>query len=160
MRTISTLVLAALLFASKPAEAIERQQAQNWCWAAVINDAISSTGGYRSQAAIVADLTGWPQDRPAYIEEVVALYTLYGFKSWRTGRPGTYQELYATLANGWWITAFIRQGSSGVGHFINVKTFDPQSGYLWYADPWTGREGWIDPGALYSMWQDAVIVGR
>jgi hypothetical protein len=160
-RAIAAVALIGLLaVAPKPAAAIEQQRATNWCWAAVINDAYSVTGSYRSQTQIAADLDGWPRDRPAYIAEVVALLRAYGFTAWETGRPASYQELYTTLGSGAWIIAFVRPSSAPVGHFIDIKGFDPNSGYLWAGDPATGTEGWIAPERLYAIWQDAIVVTR
>lgn len=159
-RLLAIAAVTALLTATpRPAEAIEQQRAMNWCWAAVINDAIATTGGYRSQVQIAADLDGWPRDRPAYIQEVVGLLRLYGFQSWQTGRPATLQELYGTLSKGFMIIAFIRPSPGPVGHYVIVKGYT-QYGYLIIGDPAFGRESAVHPAYLYQVWVDGIVARR
>lgn len=152
-------VVATLALAAQPARAIERQRATNWCWAAAINDVISVAGGYRSQEQIAADLDGWPRDRPATLDEVVALFRAYGFRSWVVPRPGTPDELYGTLRNGYAIVAFIRPTPGPVGHYVVVKGFDAQ-GNLLIGDPAFGTEAMVPPAFLYQVWAAGVVVGR
>lgn len=160
-RLIAALAAVCLLlsFGARPADAIERQRAMNWCWAAVINDAIMLTGNYRSQVQIAADLDGWPRDRPAYIHEVVGLLRLYGFRAWQTGRPATVQELYGTLADGYVIIAFIRPNAGPVGHYVIVKGAT-RGGHLIIGDPADGRDSTVHPAYLYRVWADGIVVGR
>lgn len=101
--------------------AIERQQDQNWCWAASVQDVLAQAGVYQSQAQIAARLDGWPQDRPAYAQELVLLLRSYGFRAWQAGRPGSPQELYGTLNGGWKLIAFVRPSNGAVGHFIVLQ---------------------------------------
>lgn len=67
MRTIISTYLFCLLFLSINVNAIEKQQAMNWCWAASVQDVVAQAGYYESQMQVSSRLTGWPQDRPATI---------------------------------------------------------------------------------------------
>lgn len=67
------------------------------------------------QEAIVARLTGRPQDRPAYTGEVVVLLHSFGVPAAQTHRPRTPQELYTTLMRGNMIVALVRPGGGMQG---------------------------------------------
>jgi hypothetical protein len=142
------------------AEAIERQLALNWCWAASIQDVLyGQRGVYQTQQQISAALTGWPQDRPATIGEVVYLAQRFGLQAWQAGRPGTPQELYGALANGAKLIAFVRPSAGPVGHYIVVEGFDPTTGVLFVSDPAIGMTFQETPAGLYARWRwvDSVV---
>jgi len=158
------IILAALLslfLVSTQAGAIEQQRRQNWCWAASVQDVLAQAGIYQSQEQIAARLDGWPTDRPAYIQEVVALNQSYGLRSWQAGRPGSPDELYNSLSNGWKLIAFVRPSSGPVGHYIVLQGFDPY-GNIIVSDPWTGQTAVYPLNDLYYRWRwgDSVMVGR
>lgn len=155
----SIFVLSSVLTLS--ALAIERQQAQNWCWAASVQDVMAQAGFYQTQSQIAARLDGWPRDRPAYTQELASLLNSYGFRAWQAGRPGSPQELYGSLLLGWKLIAFVRPSSGAVGHFIVLQGVDPRSGGIVVSDPWTGLTYVNSLQQLYYDWRwgDSVIVG-
>lgn len=122
---------------------------------------MAQAGVFQSQAQIAARLDGWPQDRPAYIPELVALLNSYGFRAWQAGRPGSPQELYQTLSSGWKIIAFVRPSAGPVGHYIVLQGIDPYSGGIIVSDPWTGATYANNLAQLYHGWRwgDSVVVG-
>jgi hypothetical protein len=133
----------------------------NWCWAASVQDVMSQAGVFQTQPQIAARLDGWPRDRPARIQELVALLQSYGFRAWQAGRPGTPQELYSTLATGWKLIAFVRPSNGPVGHYIVLEGIDPASGAVIVSDPWTGATYPNSLPQLYGQWRwgDSVVVG-
>ena len=161
MKKINSIIYAFILSFSVNADAIEIQQAMNWCWAASIQDVVAQAGFYESQPQVAARLTGWPQDKPATITEVVNLVKSYGLKAWQTGRPGNPQELYNTLMTGWKIIAFVRPSNGPVGHYIVLQGVD-YFGNIIVSDPANGYTFPNTPVQLYNAWrwQDSVIVGR
>jgi hypothetical protein len=162
MKKIVLIILVCVLSAvSTLSFAIQRQRAQNWCWAASIQDVMAQAGTYQSQAQIAARLDGWPRNRPAYIQELVSLLQSYGFRSWQAGRPGSPQELYGSLSGGWKMIAFVRPSNGAVGHFIVLQGIDPRSGGVIVSDPWTGATYVNSIQQLYGGWRwgDSVIVG-
>lgn len=132
----------------------------NWCWASCIQDVLAQAGVHQSQAQISARLDGWPKDRPAYINELVALLRSYGFRSWQAGRPGSPQELYATLTSGWKLIAFARPSNGPVGHYIVLQGIDPSGGII-VSDPANGTTFVSPLQQLYFGWRwgDSVVVG-
>lgn len=163
MRNILKLVvLFTTLSTASPAHAIQRQRAMNWCWAAVIQDVLAQGGVSREQVQIAADLDGWPQDRPAYIGEVMALLRGYGFVAGTYMRPGTVQELYGTLTRGYSIIALVSPNGGAVGHYILIHGFNPNTGALAVSEPYTGMSYWESPQNLYMrwVWRGSVVVGR
>lgn len=156
------LILALVLtFLSVTSSAIERQRAQNWCWAASVQDVMAQAGVYLSQPQIAARLDGWPRDRPAYTQELVLLLRSFNFPAHQAGRPGSPQELYRTLLGGRKIIAFVRPSGGPVGHFIVLQGIHPQSGGVIVSDPWTGQTYVNSLPQLYQGWRwlDSVIVG-
>lgn len=139
------------VFAPSPSRAIQRQRAQNWCWASAIQEVLAVSGRSRSQMQIAADLDGWPRDRPARQEEVVALLNGYGLPSYIVGRPGSPQELSRTLESGWRVIAFVRPTDGPVGHYIVLHRSDSRTVVV--SDPWTGRTDRIALNALYYGWK-------
>ena len=160
-RLISSLLLIVALFASSQAQAIERQRAMNWCWAASIQDVMAQVGRNQSQEQIAARLDGWPRDRPAYIGELVVLLKSYGFRAWQAGRPGSPQELFNTLSTGWKLIAFVHPSGGAVGHYIVLQGIDPSTGGVIVSDPWTGATYQNSLPQLYAgwRWSDSVVVG-
>ena len=140
--------------------AIEVQERNNWCWASSIQDVIKQGGVNQSQSQIVTRLTGWPENRPAYVSELVPLIRSYGFKAWRAGRPASPRELYRTLMTGWKVIAFVRPSNGRVGHFIVLQGL--QNNGIVVSDPWTGQTRIYSINQLYYKWRwaDSVIVGR
>jgi hypothetical protein len=161
VKKINSIIYAFILSFSVNADAIEIQQAMNWCWAASIQDVVAQAGFYESQPQVAARLTGWPQDKPATITEVVNLVKSYGLKAWQTGRPGNPQELYNALMTGWKIIAFVRPSNGPVGHYIVLQGVD-YFGNIIVSDPANGYTFPNTPVQLYNAWrwQDSVIVGR
>jgi len=160
-KAICTFVSAVLMFAATPSQAIERQQAMNWCWASSVQDVIAQAGVFQSQADIAARLDGWPRDRPATIQELVLLLHSYSFRAWQAGRVGSPQELFRTLSTGWKLIAFVRPSNGPVGHYIVLQGIDPMSGGIIVSDPWTGATYVNTLQQLYGAWRwgDSVVVG-
>lgn len=155
-------IIALTLMFSSMASAIEKQEQDNWCWAACIQSCMAQAGRPVSQFEIVARLTGWVANRPATIEEVVAILRSYGFRAWKAGRPGTPQELYGSLATGWKLIAFVRPTDGPIGHFIVLESIEPQYGGIYVSDPWGPTTQPILPAVLYQGWRwgDSIVVGK
>jgi len=143
------------------AQAIERQQAMNWCWVSSVQDVVAQAGIYESQSQVATRLVGWPQNRPATINELVWLIQSYGLRAWQAGRPGSPQELYNTLMSGWKLIAFVRPTNGPVGHYIVLEGID-YYGNIIVSDPATGYTFLNIPQQLYTNWHwsDSVVVGR
>lgn len=160
MNPKSSIVLLCIFFAVKAA-AIEKQMANNWCWAASIQDVVAQAGYYEPQPQVATRLTGSPpQNRPASIDEVVWLTRLYGLKAWNAGYPGSPQELYSTLMSGWKLIAFVRPTNGLVGHYIVLQGIDP-AGNIIVSDPATGYTFSDTLNQLYYAWHwsDSIVVG-
>lgn len=159
---IINILIALVLFATvAQSYAIEKQRANNWCWASAIQDVLAQAGVFQSQAQIAARLDGWPNNRPAYIQELASLLQSYRFRAWQTGRIGTPEELYRTLSSGWKIIAFVRPSNGPVGHYIVLQNINPVTGAVIVSDPWTGRTYKNSLSQLYNGWRwgDSVVVG-
>jgi ABC-type bacteriocin/lantibiotic exporter with double-glycine peptidase domain len=158
-KLLVTFIAAFVVVLLSNSKAIEQQQALNWCWAASVQDVLAQAGIYQSQTDIAARLDGWPQNRPAYIQELVLLLRSYGLTAWQAGRPGSPQELYSTLRSGWKIIAFVRPSNGPIGHYIVLEGID-QNGYIYVADPATGITNLNPIRALYYGWRwiDSVVV--
>lgn len=141
--------------------AIQRQQRLNWCWAACIQGVLAQARVFQSQEQIATRLTGWPQDRPAYIGELVALAQSYGFRAWNAGRPATPLELQQSLQSGWKLIAFVLPTNGPVGHYVLLEQVD-MNGMIWISDPATGATTPFSLNDLYYRWrwQDSVVIGR
>jgi hypothetical protein len=159
--TIKIAVVTVILFFSTSASTIEMQRYSNWCWAASIQDVVAQAGYYESQDQVVSRLTGWPQNRPAYIGEVVALVRSYGLRAWQAQRPGSPDELYNTLVSGWKLIAFVRPNGGPIGHYIVLQGID-NYGNIITSDPATGTTVANAPAIIYNHWHwsDSVVVGR
>lgn len=146
---------------SSSAFAIEKQLATNWCWAASVQDVVAQAGYYESQPQVATRLTGWPQNRPAYIPEVVALVQSYGLKAWQAGYPGTPQQLHNTLSTGWKIIAFVKPINGLIGHYIVLEGVDSY-GNIVTGDPANGLTMTYTPQQIYYAWHwlDSVVVGK
>lgn len=155
------LILSCLMFFSMQASAIEHQRATNWCWAASVQDVIAQVGIFEPQEMVAMRLTGWLQNRPAYINEVVGLVQSYGLRAWQAGYPGSPQQLYSTLTSGWKIIAFVRPFNGPVGHYIVLEGID-SNGNVIAADPASGITAPYTLQQIYYAWRwgDSVIVGR
>jgi hypothetical protein len=155
--------IAAILLVSFTvhAHAIELQRAQNWCWAASVQDVLAQVQIYESQERIAQRLLGWPYDRPAHVSEVVALFNSYGLTAWPIAYPASVQQLRETLATGWRIVALARPNGGNVGHFIVLQATDG-SGNVTVSDPATGMTNSYPIGVLYARWrwEGSVIVGQ
>lgn len=160
-RLVNSFLLILLILSSSQLQAIERQRAMNWCWAASIQDVMAQAERYATQEQISARLDGWPRDRPAYIGEVVGLLNSYGFRAWQAGRPGSPQELFNTLRTGWKLIAFVRPSGGAVGHYIVLQGVDQATGNVLVSDPWTGYTYFNSLPQIYMSWQwtDSIVVG-
>lgn len=159
-RFVFTIMLV-LCLGLADANAIERQRGINWCWAACVQDVMRQANIYLSQVEIATRLSGWPQDRPAYTQEVAMLLRSYNIRARQAGAPGTPQQLYGTLTSGYKIIAFVRPTNSNIGHFIVLQGIDPRSGGIIVSDPATGATFLNSIQQLYFGWRwgDSVIVG-
>ena len=142
-------------------QAIEKQIATNWCWASSVQDVLFQAGIFQSQNYIAQKLTGWPQNRPAHINEVVWLVNSYGLKAWAVSQPASADELYGTLSSGWKIIAFVRPLDGPVGHFIVLEGISP-NGNIYVGDPTTGMTFEETLLNLYNGWNwgGSVVVGK
>ena len=140
---------------------VNRQRRRNWCWAACIEGVLNQAGIPQSQEQIAARLTGWPQDRPAHLGEIVALLQSYRLRSWTVARPASPQELANTLRSGWKVIAFVNPMGGQVGHFILLEGMDAQ-GFIHASDPLDGVTRAYTPQDLYYgwAWTASAVVGR
>ena len=143
----------------KEANAIERQRALNWCWAASIQDVLAKNEITVTQEDVAARLDGWPRDRPARSAEVMAVFRSYGLRAFEVFRPNTPMELYSAIASGWKLVAFVRPSAGPVGHFIVLEGID-SGGNILVGDPAFGTTTSQSLFALYNAWhwQDTVAV--
>lgn len=160
MNCIKFIAFTLLLYAPH-VNAIELQKASNWCWVASVQDVIAQAGIYQNQETIAIKLIGWPQNKPAFIHEVVALVNSYGLKAWQAGYPGSPQELHNTLTSGWKIIAFVKPLDGPVGHYIVLQGVDLYGNVI-ASDPANGITATYTPYQLYHSWKwgDSVIVGK
>jgi len=152
-------VITGFLFASPRAEAIERQQATNWCWASAIQDILTPVGIRTSQAEVVQRLTGWLQNRPASTHEVAGLVRSYGVRANVVSRPGNVYELVGTLQSGYKIVALAYPSGGNIGHFIVLEGTDGSG--VWVSDPATGMTQYLPIASLYTHWRwsQSIVVG-
>ncbi|QPQ52645.1 hypothetical protein H3Z85_04110 [Chryseobacterium indologenes] len=138
------------------------QEATMWCWAACIQSALGQAGVSQTQSQIVSRLTGWPQNRPARSEEVIAILSSYNFNAWNVTYPATPQQLYNTLLSGWKLIAFVNpSGNPTVGHFIMLQGISPTSGRVVISDPSSCGTYEQDLQQLYYAWRwgSSIVVG-
>ena len=102
MKKIILFVFMLGLFSTSQLRAqIYVQEESMWCWASCIQSTLGQANINQSQAQIVARLTGWPQNRPARIEEVISILNSYNFRAWAVEYPANPQQLFNTLSTGW-----------------------------------------------------------
>lgn len=160
-KTLFLLTLALALFAGKATSQINRQEQSMWCWATCIQSALYQGNVQQSQSAIVSRLTGWPQNRPATIDEVISVLQSYRFRAWSVGYPANPQQLYSTLSDGWKLIAFVNPTNNpSVGHFIMLQGL-ASNGMIRVSDPADGRTYEQDPQTLYNgwKWSRSIVVG-
>lgn len=160
-KALVLLTLALTLFAAKAHAQINRQEQSMWCWATCIQSSLYQGNVQQSQEAIVSRLTGWPQNRPATIDEVISVLQSYNFRAWSVGYPASPEQLYTTLAGGWKLIAFVNPTNNPqVGHFIMLQGIAP-GGKIRVSDPADGRTYDQDPQALYNgwKWSRSIVVG-
>jgi len=155
-----TLFMSVLTLNSIHAQ-IYRQEADMWCWASCIQSALGQAGVSQTQAQIVTRLTGWPQNRPARIEEVIAILRSYNFQAWSVAYPANPMQLYNTLSSGWKLIAFVNPSNNPmVGHFIMLQGISP-NGFVVVSDPATGMTYEQNVDQLYYAWKwsQSIVVG-
>lgn len=158
-----TFVMGCLLMlgvlSAAPAEAIERQRAMNWCWAAAVQDVLAPVNVHTSQEQIVHRLTGWLPDRPASTYEVQNLVRSYGIRANVVQRPGNVFELVRPLSSGYKIIALAYPNGGAVGHFIVLERVTPYGVVV--SDPADGSTRTIPVAMLYSRWRwtQSIVVG-
>ena len=156
------IFFAFTLLCTRDVSAQIRQQEQSmWCWASCIQSALVQANVQVSQAQIVARLTGWPQNRPARIEEVIAVLQSYNFRAWSVNYPASPEDLYGTLASGWKLIAFVNPSNNPqVGHFIMLQGISPNN-YVVISDPANGMTYEQDVRDLYYAWNwsSSIVVG-
>lgn len=160
-KIIIFLSLTLFLFAAKATAQINQQEQSMWCWATCIQSSLYQGNVDQSQAAIVSRLTGWPQNRPATIDEVIYVLQSYKFRAWAVGYPANPQQLYGTLQDGWKLIAFVNPTNNPtVGHFIMLQGVT-SNGLIRVSDPADGRTYEQDPQTLYNgwKWSQSIVVG-
>jgi len=140
---------------------INRQEQSMWCWASCIQSSLYQANVNVSQASIVSRLTGWPQNRPASILEVINVLRSYNFKAWAVSYPANPTQLYNTLATGWKVIAFVNPTNNpSVGHFIMLQGIS-QDGLIIVSDPMYGNTYKQNIKDLYYgwKWSQSIVVG-
>lgn len=162
MKKVLLLVIAIVAFTTSQLIAqIYRQEASNWCWASCIQSALKQANVDQSQAQIVAKLTGWPQNRPASIREVIGILNFYNFKAHSVEYPANPQDLVNTLTNGWKIIAFVNPTNNPqIGHFIMLQGISGD-GLIIVSDPASGMTYGQNVMQLYYAWNwsKSIVVG-
>ena len=155
------LSITFTLFAAKASAQINRQEQSMWCWATCIQSSLYQGNVQQSQTDIVTRLTGWPQNRPASIDEVISVLQSYKFRAWSVGYPASPQQLFSTLSDGWKLIAFVNPTDNPtVGHFIMLQGVT-SNGLIRVSDPADGRTYEQDPQTLYNgwKWSRSIVVG-
>lgn len=159
MKKIAVLWLLFLSFSAN--SQINIQEQQMWCWASCIQSALWQANVQQAQAQIVSRLAGWPQNRPANLQEITYLLQTYNFRAWIVPYPATYQQLYNTLLSGWKLIAFVNPtGNPQIGHFILLQRIT-DAGLIIVSDPATGMTYEQGIEQLYYAWNwgGSVVVG-
>lgn len=131
---------------------INVQRQSMWCWASCIESVLLQRNIITDQVSIAARLSGWPQNRPATLEEVAMILRSYNQKAWTVNFTASPQQLYQTISAGYKIIAFVKpMGNTPVGHFIVVQgiNFD---GSVIVSDPATGMTYSQSLQQLYYGW--------
>jgi ABC-type bacteriocin/lantibiotic exporter with double-glycine peptidase domain len=151
MKKIILFVFMLGLFLTSPLRAqIYVQEASMWCWASCIQSALGQANINQSQAQIVARLTGWPQNRPARIDEVISILNSYNFRAWSVEYPANSQQLFNTLSTGWKLIAFVNPTNNPeVGHFIMLQGIS-NNGLVIISDPACGMTYEQNLSQLYN----------
>lgn len=140
---------------------INRQEQTMWCWASCIQSCLYQANVNQSQSTIVSRLTGWPQNKPATINEVISVLHSYNFRSWSVGHPASPQQLFNTLSSGWKLIAFVNPSNNqSIGHFIILQGIS-RNGFIIVSDPADGRTYEQDVRSLYYgwKWSGSIVVG-
>ena len=162
MKKITLLLIVFCLFNLNQSEAqIRQQEASMWCWASCIQSVLELANFYQSQAQVVSRLTGWPQNRPARINEVISVLNSYNFRAWSVQYPANPQELFNTLSSGWKLIAFVNPSNNPqVGHFIMLQRISA-NGAILVSDPANGMTYEQNVNQLYYAWNwsSSIVVG-
>lgn len=137
------------------------QEKPMWCWASCIQSALGQANVVQTQSQIVSRLTGWPQNRPANINEITYLLKSYNFRSWTVPYPANNLQLYNTLLSGWKLIAFVNPTNNPqIGHFIILQRIS-DNGLVVVSDPATGTTYEQNIEQLYYAWKwsGSVVVG-
>ena len=160
-KSLFLLAIVCTLSTTNVNAQISVQENSMWCWASCIQSSLYQANVNQSQAAIVSRLTGWPQNRPASIDEVISILHSYNFRAWSVNQPANPQQLYNTLTSGWKLIAFVNPSNNpSVGHFIMLQGISP-NGYVVVSDPADGRTYEQDVRTLYFRWNwsRSIVVG-
>lgn len=160
-RVLILILLFCSLGMSQLHAQIRPQENSMWCWASCIQSALDQANVHQSQSQIVARLTGYPQNRPAHINEVVQLLQSYRFRAWSVDYPATPEQLFSTLANGWKLIAFVNPTDNpSVGHFIILQKISANK-LIIVSDPANGQTYMQHPQELYNAWKwsRSIVVG-
>lgn len=162
MKKILVLSIASCLLITNTSQAqIRLQEASMWCWASCIQSVLEQANFQQSQAQIVTRLTGWPQNRPAQIHEVIYVLNSYNFRAWSVQYPANPQELFNTLTSGWKLIAFVNPTQNPqVGHFILLQGIST-NGLILVSDPASGSTYEQNVQQLYYAWNwsSSIVVG-
>lgn len=155
-----TLVFGLLNVKQSHAQIMQQEQSM-WCWASCIQSALGQANLYQSQAQVVSKLVGWPENRPARIDELISVLNSYNFRSWSVEYPASPQELFNTLYTGWKLIAFVNPSNNPqVGHFIMLQGISP-NGLVIVSDPANGMtyEQHIEQLYYAWNWSSSIVVG-
>lgn len=162
MKKSNLLIIAICAFFCTQAKAqIWIQERNMWCWASCIQSALGQANVLQSQSQIVTRLVGWPQNRPATNQEVIAVLNSYNFRAWEVAYPANPQQLYNTLSTGWKLIAFVNPSNNPqIGHFIMLQRISP-NGLIVVSDPANGTTYEQHPQQLYHAWNwsRSIVVG-
>ena len=164
LRTIWLSFLFMFLFVQSTTAQIYCQEQSMWCWAACIQSSLFQADVYDTQSNIVSRLEGWPRNRPANNSEVIAVLQSYDFRAWEVRRPASFQELAATLYEGWKVIAFVNPSRNPqIGHYIMLQGLTPE-GLVVISDPspFNGCQTYVQSVQdLYRQWNwsASIVVG-
>ena len=160
-KIILLTIIFGLFNINKSKAQIKQQEASMWCWASCIQSALGQANLHQSQAQVVSRLTGWPQNRPARINEVISVLNSYNFRAWSVQYPANPQELFNTLSSGWKLIAFVNPSNNPqVGHFIMLQGIST-NGLIIVSDPAFGMTYEQNVQQLYYAWNwsSSIVVG-
>ena len=150
---IKAMILSLLIGFSTSAEALQRQQYSNWCWAAAIQDVLLTKGIPQSQTQVVHGVYGQVVNQPANLHQIKNYLNYNGVFTGQIASVGTPYELQTILARGAKVIAFVNPSSNPyLGHFVVFEGLD-RHGRILVGDPADGQIRTYNLEEVYYGWK-------